>query len=113
MENLKGELQTMNNKLQGKDLITIGIYTALYIVAIFVASVANVTPLTFMFYPAISSLLGAVFFIMGNKGTEIWCGYHLGRDCWLALFGAWHGVNTSVFCCCLYHCTIHTFKKWV
>lgn len=64
MENLKGELQTMNNKLQGKDLITIGIYTALYIVAIFVASVANVTPLTFMFYPAISSLLGAVFFIM-------------------------------------------------
>ena len=44
----------MNNKLQGKDLITIGIYTALYIVAIFVASVANVTPLTFMFYPAIS-----------------------------------------------------------
>ena len=51
----------MNNKLQGKDLITIGIYTALYIVAIFVASVANVTPLTFMFYPAISSLLGAVF----------------------------------------------------
>lgn len=54
----------MNNKLQGKDLITIGIYTALYIVAIFVASVANVTPLTFMFYPAISSLLGAVFFIM-------------------------------------------------
>ena len=64
MENLKGELQTMNNKLQGKDLITIGIYTALYIVAIFVASVANVTPLTFMFYPAISSLLGAVFFVM-------------------------------------------------
>ena len=54
----------MNNKLQGKDLITIGIYTALYIVAIFVASVANVTPLTFMFYPAISSLMGAVFFIM-------------------------------------------------
>ena len=83
----------MNNKLHGKDLITIGIYTALYIVAIFVASVANVTPLT--------------------KGTEIWCGYHLGRDCWLALFGAWHGVNTSVFCCCLYHCTVHTFKKWV
>lgn len=64
MENLKGELEIMNNKLQGKDLITIGIYTALYIVAIFVASVANVTPLTFMFYPAISSLLGAVFFIM-------------------------------------------------
>lgn len=64
MENLKGELEIINNKLQGKDLITIGIYTALYIVAIFVASVANVTPLTFMFYPAISSLLGAVFFIM-------------------------------------------------
>lgn len=54
----------MNNKLQGKDLITIGIYTALYIVAIFVASVANITPLTFMFYPAISSLLGAVFYVM-------------------------------------------------
>ena len=29
----------MNNKLQGKDLITIGIYTALYIVAIFVGDV--------------------------------------------------------------------------
>ena len=62
----------MNNKLQGKDLITIGIYTALYIVAIFVASVANVTPLTFMFYPAISSLLGrSIFRYAGNKGTEI------------------------------------------
>lgn len=54
----------MNNKLQGKDLITIGIYTALYIAAIFVASVVNITPLTFMFYPAVSSLLGAVFFVM-------------------------------------------------
>ncbi|CVH75785.1 hypothetical protein BN3662_01171 [Clostridiales bacterium CHKCI006] len=55
----------MNNaKLNGKDLITTGIYTALYIVALFVASVANVTPFTFMFYPAVASLLGAVFFIM-------------------------------------------------
>src|SRR5699024_10600411 len=55
----------------------------------------------------------SIFHYAGNKGTEIWCSYHLGRDCWLALFGAWHGVNTSVFCCCLYHCTIHPFKRWV
>lgn len=53
-----------NDKLQGKDLITTGIYTALYIVAMFVSSVANVTPMTFMFYPAVASLLGAVFFVM-------------------------------------------------
>lgn len=53
-----------NTKLNGKDLITTGIYTALYIVALFVASVANITPFTFMFYPAVASLLGAVFFIM-------------------------------------------------
>lgn len=53
-----------NKKMNGKDLITTGIYTALYIVTLFVASVANVTPLTFMFYPAIASFLGAVFFIM-------------------------------------------------
>ena len=48
----------------GKDLITTGIYTALYIVALFAASVANVTPLTFMFYPAVTSLLGGTFFLM-------------------------------------------------
>lgn len=53
-----------STKLNGKDLITTGIYTALYIVAIFIASIANVTPLTFMFYPAVASLLGAVFFVM-------------------------------------------------
>lgn len=52
------------NKLTGKDLITVGIYTALYIVALFVACVVNITPVTFMFYPAAAALLGAVFFIM-------------------------------------------------
>lgn len=51
-------------KLTGKDLVTTGIYTALYIVALFVACVVNVTPVTFMFYPAAAALLGAVFFII-------------------------------------------------
>jgi len=51
-------------KTNGKDLITTGIYTALYIVALFVASVVNITPLTFMFYPAAAAFLGAVFFLM-------------------------------------------------
>lgn len=39
----------------------------------------------------------SIFHYAGNEGTEIWGCYHLGRDCWLALFGAWHGINTSVF----------------
>ena len=52
------------NKLGGKDLITIGIYTALYIVAMLVACVMMVTPITYMFYPAGCALLGAVFVIM-------------------------------------------------
>lgn len=51
-------------KLGGKDLITIGIYTALYIVALFVACVANITPITFMFYPAVAAFLGAAFFMV-------------------------------------------------
>jgi energy-coupling factor transport system substrate-specific component len=51
-------------KLGGKDLITIGIYTALYIVAMLVACVMMVTPITYMFYPAGCALLGAVFVIM-------------------------------------------------
>lgn len=51
-------------KNNGKDLITTGIYTALYIVALFAASVVNVTPLSFMFYPAAASLLGGTFFLM-------------------------------------------------
>ena len=104
----------MNNKLQGKDLITIGIYTALYIVAIFVASVANVTPLTFMFYPAISSLLGAVFFVMlATKVQKFRRSHYLGCDCGIALLGTWHGLNTSVFCGCGYYCAGHPFKKRV
>ena len=104
----------MNNKLQGKDLITIGIYTALYIVAIFVASVSKCYSVDFYVLSRYFIFAGrSIFHYAGNKGTEIWGGYHLGRDCWLALFGAWHGINTSVFCCCLYHCTIHPFKRWV
>ena len=97
--NGKFERRTSNHEQQiaGKDLITIGIYTALYIVAIFVASVANVTPLTFMFYPAISSLLGAVFFIMlatkvQKFGAVIIWGVIVGL---LYLVLAWH--YTSVF----------------
>ena len=35
-----------NGKLQGKDLITTGIYTALYIVAMFVSSAVSYTHLT-------------------------------------------------------------------
>ncbi|MGL6201337.1 MAG: MptD family putative ECF transporter S component [Lachnospiraceae bacterium] len=53
-----------SNKLEAKDLISIGIYTALYLVALFISSAANFTPLTFMFYPSLSSLLGATFFIL-------------------------------------------------
>ena len=112
--NGKFERRTSNHEQQiaGKRLITIGIYTALYIVAIFVASVANVTPLTFMFYSRYFFFDGAVFFIMlATKVQKFGAVIIWGRDCWLALFGAWHGINTSVFCCCLYHCTIHPFKK--
>ena len=53
-----------DNKLKGKDLISIGIYTALYIVALLVGSVATVLPVTFLFYPAVCALLGATFFVM-------------------------------------------------
>lgn len=57
-------VQDKKKGFAGKDLITIGIYTALYIVALFVACVVNVTPITFMFYPAAGALLGATFYIM-------------------------------------------------
>lgn len=53
-----------DKKLKGKDFITIGIYTALYIVALLIGSVATVLPVTFLFYPAVCALLGATFFVM-------------------------------------------------
>ena len=63
----------MNNKLQGKDLITIGIYTALYIVCHLRGECgkchsADFYVLSRYFFFAGSSILHYA----GNEGTEIW-----------------------------------------
>lgn len=56
-------------KLRGKDIITIGIFTALYFVLSFVSNIAGgIHPLVWIMSPVIAGILGAVpFMIMVTK----------------------------------------------
>lgn len=58
-----------DNKLKGKDLFTIGIYTVLYIVALLVGSVATVLPVTFLFYPAVCAARRGLLCDAGRQGV--------------------------------------------
>ena len=54
----------MNNKLQGKDLINIGIFTAIYFIVIFAAASIGFIPI---FIPLISVIVPLVGGLIGRK----------------------------------------------
>ena len=54
----------MDNKLKGKDLITIGIYTALYFVINFAFMVAGMIPIMWILMPALIALFTGIPYMM-------------------------------------------------
>lgn len=57
-------IKTNKDKLQAKDFINIGIYSALLIVMYFFASFTNLAAVTYMLYSPITAILGAIPFMM-------------------------------------------------
>lgn len=54
----------MQNKLNTKDLINIGIFTALYFVVIMIVSVVGYIPILMVLMPALCALVGAIPFML-------------------------------------------------
>lgn len=56
----------MNTKMEGKDYITCGIFSAISLVVLMVAAVANITPYTALLYTSVYALLNGVVFLLLN-----------------------------------------------
>lgn len=84
----------MNNKLQGKDLINIGIFTAIYFIVIFAAASIGFIPIFIPLISVIVPLVGGIpmmlFFSKIKKfGMLTICGVLLGIIMLLAGMGWW------------------------
>lgn len=84
----------MNNKLQGKDLINIGIFTAIYFIVIFAAAVYRFYPIFIPLISVIVPLVGGIpmmlFFSKIKKfGMLTICGVLLGIIMLLTGMGWW------------------------
>src|SRR5699024_7004805 len=53
-------IQTMSNKLQGKDLINIGIFAAIYFVVVFAVSMLGVIPIFIPLLDVLVPLIGGI-----------------------------------------------------
>ncbi len=54
----------MNNKLKGKDLITIGIYTAIYFIINFIFMLAGIIPVMWILMPSLIALFTGIPYMM-------------------------------------------------
>lgn len=80
-------METRSNKLQPKDLINVGIFTAIYFIIFFAGMMLGYIPI---FIP----LLGLVcpifvrhsFYVVSNEGQKIWHGIFDWNYPWLAEF---------------------------
>lgn len=54
----------MNNKLQVKDLITVGIFTAIYFVVFFTVGMVGLIPILMIFLPAIVPIIAGIPFML-------------------------------------------------
>ena len=54
----------MNNKLQSKDLINVGVFTALYFVIMFASGMLGFIPIMFLFLPLYMPIVSAIPFML-------------------------------------------------
>ena len=92
----------MNNKLQGKDLINIGIFTALYFIVIFAAASIGFIPIFIPLISVIVPIVGGIpmmlFFSKIKKfGMLTICGVLLGIIMLLTGMGYWCILTGLVF----------------
>lgn len=59
-------IQKNENKLQVKDYINIGIFSAILMVLYLIAGITNLTPATYLLYSPMTALLGAIPFMFIN-----------------------------------------------
>ena len=69
----------MNNKLQGKDLINIGIFTAIYFIVIFAAASIGFIPIFIPLISVIVPLVGGIPMMLFSLKSEVWDADYLRR----------------------------------
>lgn len=67
----------MNNKLQGKDLINIGIFTAIYFIVIFAAASIGFIPIFIPLISVVVPLVGGIPMMLFFSKSKIRYAYHL------------------------------------
>ena len=78
-------MKSKSNKLQAKDLINVGIFTAIYFVIFFAGMMLGYIPI---FIPLLG-LVCPILYVVLNKGQEVWHGIPDRHYPWLAEFN--HG----------------------
>ena len=64
----------MSNKLQGKDLINIGIFAAIYFVVVFIVSMLGVIPIFIPLLDVLVPLIGGIPMMLyfGSQRCNLW-----------------------------------------
>lgn len=60
-----------NNKLKVKDLVNIGIFSALYMVISMIVMIpVGIAPILWLIWPGIAGLFGGAFYTFDDQGSE-------------------------------------------
>ena len=82
-------MELKSNKLQAKDLINVGIFTAIYFVIFFAGMMLGYIPIFIPLLGLVCPILCGIPFAVLNKGQEVWHGIPDRHYPWLAEFN--HG----------------------
>ena len=83
------------NKLTGKDLINVGIYSAMTLVIFFVVGLLTALPVCTRFVPDLADCLRYSYDAVLHKNQEIWNAYHYRHYWWYFLLPHWLWVDWS------------------
>lgn len=92
----------MENKLNAKDLINVGIYTALYVVVLFVVGMLNMIPVLYPFLYLAWPIVGAIPFMLFltkiNKFGMVTIMAIISAGVWFMMGYTWTVVATYLVC---------------
>lgn len=75
------------NKLEIKDLVTIGVFTVIYFVLMFLGGMIGMVPILYLAYPAVAGIItGVVVMLFMAKVQKPWALFILGSICGLIVF---------------------------
>ena len=94
-----------SRKLSGKDLITIGIFSAIYFMLNLAAMFTGFVPVLWLLLPGVTGIVtGIPFLLMTAKVKKTRGSIYYGNNYCIALFRDWsvYSIVTDYICYCMY-----------